>query len=374
MPIISNSLVNDSQRAHKLTDACRSQTAGMQSTQHVVSSLQQERVYKTDIIRYNAEHVQTSWTLDALLLRLLGVGTFHWWSLINLECSSIITEVRLNDNAAPLTTCSIRHYLMALSSATALTEWKLHRVSKNFPPSVCYNFDTCEQMRFWYFFGRNVTDKVSYWKDALLCHLKWRVLLHYLVKRGNTKIAFSLKCCINALPEFNLSDSWLVLTLLYDCLNLVINAFSSGLLEGMVQEKGSRERRSSWTVLHAQCTSVLCSGFPLSQGNTEAVDRWGRQRKYRLISYFLSNTSAKNYRNRIMYVKIIASKRWDVFETQCTRVATNISKHWKTVNYIISMQSSWRWPLWHTSISVGSLSSQLLDYGNDKQNKQYILC
>jgi len=33
-----------------------------------------------------------------------------------------------------------------------------------------------------------------------------------------------------------------------------------------------------------------------------------------LISYFLSNTSAKNYRNRIVYVKVIASQRWDVFK------------------------------------------------------------
>jgi len=48
---------------------------------------------------------------------------------------------------------------------------------------------------------------------------------------------FSLKCCITALPEFNqlldffnLFDSPLICTLLYDSLNLVINAFSSGLL------------------------------------------------------------------------------------------------------------------------------------------------
>jgi len=55
--------------------------------------------------------------------------------------------------------------------------------------------------------------------------------------------------CSCALPEFNQSlldfftlfDSRLVLMLLYDSLNLVINAVSSGLLEGMVQEKGSRE-------------------------------------------------------------------------------------------------------------------------------------
>jgi len=33
---------------------------------------------------------------------------------------------------------------------------------------------------------------------------------------------------------------------------------------------------------------------------------------HHLISDF-SNTSAKNYRNRIVYVNIIASQRWDVF-------------------------------------------------------------
>ena len=47
------------------------------------------------------------------------------------------------------------------------------------------------------------------------------------------KITFSLKCCNNALHEFDqlldifsLFDSRLMLMLLYDFLNLVINAFS----------------------------------------------------------------------------------------------------------------------------------------------------
>jgi len=99
-------------------------------------------------------------------------------------------------------------------------------------------------------------------------------------KTGNTKIAFSLKSVL-VLPEFNQLlpdlfnpfDSRLILTLLYDSLNLVTNTFSLGLLWAMVQEKGSRKRCSSWTVLHAKCTSALCSGFPLSQGNAEALDR-----------------------------------------------------------------------------------------------------
>jgi len=55
------------------------------------------------------------------------------------------------------------------------------------------------------------------------------------------------------------------------------------------------------------------SGFPVSQGSAEALDRWGGKLKHRLISYFLSNTSATNYRNRVVYAKIIASQRWDVF-------------------------------------------------------------
>ena len=142
------------------------------------------------------------------------------------------------------------------------------------------------------------------------------MLLHYLTKRGNTKIAFLLKCCINALPEFNQSllhffslfDSRLILALLYDSLNFVINAFSSGLLGGMVQEKGSRERCGSWTVvvcIKHQCDTFWVSSFAL--GNAEALDRRGGKTKRHLISYFLSNTSAK-----IIAIGSCMSK-WDVF-------------------------------------------------------------
>jgi len=117
---------------------------------------------------------------------------------------------------------------------------------------------------------------------------------------GNTKIAFFTRS-ISALPEFNQSlvdffnlfDSRLILTVLYDFLNLVTNAFSLELWWGLIQEKGTRERCSSWTVLHAQSTSVLSSGFPLLQGNAETLDRRGGKTKHRPISYILNNTSAK---------------------------------------------------------------------------------
>jgi len=58
---------------------------------------------------------------------------------------------------------------------------------------------------------------------------------------------------------------------------------------------------------------MLSSEFPISQGNAEAQDRWGGKTKYHMIPHFLSNISAKNYRNRIVYAKIIASQTWDVF-------------------------------------------------------------
>jgi len=54
-------------------------------------------------------------------------------------------------------------------------------------------------------------------------------------------------------------------------------------------------------------------GFSVSPGSAEAVVRWVAKIKYILIAYFLGNASAKNYRNRTVHVKIIASQRWDVF-------------------------------------------------------------
>jgi len=76
------------------------------------------------------------------------------------------------------------------------------------------------------------------------------------------------RCLISSV--FLTHDSYLM----YDSLNLVINAFSSGCWRGMVQEKGSRERRSSWVglahTMHVhQCTVflkeniVICDVFEL---------------------------------------------------------------------------------------------------------------
>jgi len=84
--------------------------------------------------------------------------------------------------------------------------------------------------------------------------------MHYLAKRDTRKLHFSLAVlvlCQNSTSRCLISSNFLtpvsrlILTLLYDSLNLVINVSSLGLLWGMVQEKGSREHCSSWTVLHA---------------------------------------------------------------------------------------------------------------------------
>jgi len=64
----------------------------------------------------------------------------------------------------------------------------IHCVSKNVPPLACYNFDAHEWSLI--FFGRNVTDKVG--NQKTLYHATWNTLwlLHYLEKRGNTKITY----------------------------------------------------------------------------------------------------------------------------------------------------------------------------------------
>jgi len=114
-------------------------------------------------------------------------------------------------------------------------------------------------------------------KDALLHHLKSSVLLHYPANAKHENCIFhslyQRTARIQPVAAWFLQYFWLT-TRIHDSLNLLIKAFSSGLLGGMVQEKASWERCSSWTVLHAQNTRVLSYGFPLSQGNTEALDRW----------------------------------------------------------------------------------------------------
>ena len=59
------------------------------------------------------------------------------------------------------------------------------------------------------------------------------------------------------------------------------------------------------------------SCFPVLTGSAEAQVIWGGIVKRLLIAYFIGNISAKTYQNPFTCIKIIASQRWDVFETRC---------------------------------------------------------
>jgi len=183
------------------------------------------------------------------------------------------------------------------------------------PPLACYNFDTRERISI--FFGRNATDKIRNQK-TLYCATSNNLCFCTIWQNGETrKLHFHssavLLQCQNSSSRCLISSIFFTHTHAALWLSKSCNQCAQyRTVGGMVQEKESREHCSSWTVLHAQCTSVLSSGFPLLQGNAKTLDRWGGKTKHHLIFYFLRNTSAKNYHNRIVYVNI-ASQRLNVF-------------------------------------------------------------
>jgi len=99
---------------------------------------------------------------------------------------------------------------------------------------------------FWYFLTKNAADKVGNQKTLYYATSSKLWFCTTWQNEQHENCIFTR--CISTLPEvnqslfdfFNIFDSRLILTLLYDSLNPVINAFSLGLLVGMVQEKGSR--------------------------------------------------------------------------------------------------------------------------------------
>jgi len=117
------------------------------------------------------------------------------------------------------------------------------------------------------FFGKNVTDKVSK-QTTLYCATSNNLCFCTTWQNGETrKSAFSLKCCISALPEFNQSlldffsrfDSRLILTLLHDSLDLVVNAFSLDCWGRGLRERKSREPQQLDCVVITQVHHALSS-------------------------------------------------------------------------------------------------------------------
>jgi len=70
-------------------------------------------------------------------------------------------------------------------------------------------------------------------------------------------------------------------------------------------------------VTQSNWVKMWFSRFPELPGNAEAKVNWSGLVKRFLIAYLIGNICAKKYQNPFMCVKVIASQRWDVFETRC---------------------------------------------------------
>jgi len=73
---------------------------------------------------------------------------------------------------------------------------------------------------------------------------------------------------------------------------------------------------SIWVKMQFSC-------FPVLPGSEHAQVIWGGIVKRLLITYYIGNISAKKYQSPFTCVKVIASQRWDVFETQCMQFCFN---------------------------------------------------
>jgi len=138
---------------------------------------------------------------------------------------------------------------------------------KNVPPLVCYNWHTWTH--FDIFFGRNVTDKVSNQKTLCwatpnnLCFCTTWQNRQTRKSHFSTKMLYQCIAGIQLVAPWFLQSFWLTththatIWLPKSCKQCV----QFGAVVGMVQSKGSQERRSTWTVLNAQCicTNALSS-------------------------------------------------------------------------------------------------------------------
>jgi len=80
-------------------------------------------------------------------------------------------------------------------------------------------------------------------------------------------------------------------------------------------------------VTQSNWVKMRFSRFPVLPGIAEAQVTWGAA-KCLLIVYFISNITAKNYQNLFMCIKVIASQRWDFFETRCIKYSNDNNNKW----------------------------------------------
>jgi len=142
----------------------------------------------------------------------------------------------------------------------------IHCASKNVPPLVCYNFNTCEHILI--FLAEILRIQYIRNQKTLYCATSNNVASALPSKTGKreNRIFFTqmLHQCIariQPVAPWLLQSFWLTthnhaaVWLPKSC-NLCVQL---GAVGGMVHEKGSRECRSSWTVLHANaCAPMRC--------------------------------------------------------------------------------------------------------------------
>ena len=214
--------------------------------------------------------------------------TWKFTSICDLCQRNEISQVRL-DSVFLSSFCTVGYFSRLLTHSTVVFVYSwptmfmprpmqfqlslrcsTHCVSKNVM-HLWFAITLTHVNAFWYFFGRNVIDKVSNQKTlyyATSINVCFCTTVPGKTGKHENRI-FSFKYCISALPEFNQSllDFFSLFSLtththaavwLPESCNQCVQL---GAVGGIVQEKGSRERRSSWIVLHAEwmCTNALSS-------------------------------------------------------------------------------------------------------------------
>jgi len=111
-----------------------------------------------------------------------------WHDILHYNAYTVL-KLRGRGGLAPVLLWALKFSSEPRSKGLALAT--LHRVSKTSHIWLAIGL-TYYVNRFWHFWQKCYWWS-KHWNDALLRHIKWLVLLHYLVKRGNTKIAFFIQ-------------------------------------------------------------------------------------------------------------------------------------------------------------------------------------
>jgi len=191
---------------------------------------------------------------------LFNAGKFGWRPL--LQCRAVTLprrETRWNYLGCPKLT---------KRSQPIVGRSSLHCVSKNVPPSACYNFVTCERISIFFLAGMLPIKYAIRRRFTMPPPITCASALPGKMGKHENHIFHSNDALVHYLNSTSCWNSSIFLT--HDLLTLLWlpkacnQCVQLGLLVALFKNKRIRKRCRSWTVLHAQCTSVLSSGFPFS--------------------------------------------------------------------------------------------------------------